>query len=158
MTVKVVALDPRSQQPLVLLVESEGTRLLPIVVGVAEAMAINAELEGEHFPRPLTHDLIKRLLEVTGAQVEKAVVSDLRESVFYATLFLDQGGTKLEVDARPSDAIAIALRVKCPIFAEERVLDEAAIPMGRVKFEGEEDELDAQFRAIIESLEEPPGE
>ncbi|NUM69823.1 MAG: bifunctional nuclease family protein [Ignavibacteriaceae bacterium] len=106
-----------------ILKEVYGNRKLPIVIGQFEAQAIALELQGEKPSRPLTHDLIKTIIENLGATVEEIVITELRDSTYYAKIVLEQSALTNEVDARPSDAIAIALRTQSPIFVSERVFD-----------------------------------
>jgi hypothetical protein len=125
MKVRGLALDPVSNMPIVILRDDEEKRSLPIWVGIFEANAIALELEKVSPPRPMTHDLIKSLLEAVEAKVEKIVVNDLRENTFFAVIHLRLGEEELSVDSRPSDAIALALRVGAPIFVEEDVVKRA---------------------------------
>lgn len=110
-------------QYVVVLEDLEKTRLVPIWIGVNEGNAIALEMQGEKFPRPLTHDLIVNLLEALGAKIEKVVISDLKESSYYALINIECQGKKLSLDARPSDSLALAVRVRCPIFIDEKVLN-----------------------------------
>jgi bifunctional DNase/RNase len=125
MKVRGLALDPLSQMPIIILRDEEDKRSLPIWVGVFEANAIALELEKISPPRPMTHDLIKNILESLDAQVTKIVVSDLKENTFFAVIHLRIGGNELTVDSRPSDAIALALRVSAPIYVDEDVVRKA---------------------------------
>jgi uncharacterized protein len=125
MKVKGLALDPLSNMPMIILRDEAEKRSLPIWVGLFEANAIALELEKISTPRPMTHDLIKNILESLDARVQKVVVNDLRENTFYAVLYLRLGNADITVDSRPSDAIALALRVGAPIFVEEDVVDKA---------------------------------
>src|SRR5215470_17077787 len=125
MKVKGLALDPLSNMPIIILRDDEEKRSLPIWVGLFEANAIALELEKISTARPLTHDLIKNLLEAVGARVAKVVVNDLRENTFYAVIHLRLGSNEVTVDSRPSDAIALALRVDAPIYVAEEVLGKA---------------------------------
>ena len=125
MKVKQLALDPLSNMPMIILRDEEEKRSLPIWVGLPEANAIALELEKISTARPMTHDLIRNILEAVGARVAKVVVNDLKENTFYAVIHLRLGSTDLTVDSRPSDAIALALRVDAPIFVEEEVLTKA---------------------------------
>jgi bifunctional DNase/RNase len=125
MKVRGLALDPLSQMPIIILRDEEDKRSLPIWVGVFEANAIALELEKISPPRPMTHDLIKNILESVDAQVAKIVVSDLRENTFFAVIHLRIGTTEVTVDSRPSDAIALALRVSAPIYVDEEVVRKA---------------------------------
>jgi len=122
-----VTLDTSTNRFVVILRDDIHGRWLPIVVGSTEAQAIALQLEKISPPRPLTHDLIKNLLDSIKAFVTRIVVSDLRENTYYAAISLKMNGTNREVDARPSDAIALALRVQAPIFVEENVMKRAAV-------------------------------
>src|SRR5262245_13700225 len=137
MKVKQLALDPLSNMPMIVLRDEEEKRSLPIWVGLPEANAIALELEKIPTARPMTHDLIKNILESVGARVAKVAVSDLRENTFYAVIHLRLGTTELTVDSRPSDAIALALRVDAPIFVKEDVLTKAESVEVRVAKEPE---------------------
>jgi hypothetical protein len=125
MKVRGLALDPLSNMPIIILRDEEDKRTLPIWVGVFEANAIALELEKIATPRPMTHDLIKNILETIDARVLRVVVTDLKENTFYAVLHLELGGVEYTVDSRPSDAIALALRVAAPIYVEEEVVRKA---------------------------------
>jgi uncharacterized protein len=125
MKVRGLALDPLSNLPIIILRDEEEKRSLPIWIGIYEANAIALELEKIETPRPLTHDLIKNILETIEARVTKVVVTDLKENTFYAVLHLQVGGTEYTVDSRPSDAIALALRVGAPIYVDEEVVRKA---------------------------------
>ena len=125
MKVRGLALDPLSNLPIIILRDDEEKRSLPIWIGIYEANAIALELEKIETPRPMTHDLIKNILETIEARVTKVVVTDLKENTFYAVLHLQVGGTEYTVDSRPSDAIALALRVAAPIYVDEDVVRKA---------------------------------
>jgi bifunctional DNase/RNase len=125
MKVGELTLDPLSNMALVILRDLEGNRALPIWVGLTEANAIALEIERVPTPRPMTHDLIKNILEGINASVVRIVVNDLKDSTFYATIFLSLQGKEYCIDARPSDAIAIALRVKAPIYVALDVVERA---------------------------------
>ena len=125
MKVRGLALDPVSNMPIIILRDEEEKRSLPIWVGIFEANAIALELEKIATPRPMTHDLIKSILETIDAQVVKVVVTDLRENTFFALLHLRFQGVEYTVDSRPSDAIALALRAAAPIYVEEEVFPKA---------------------------------
>jgi len=125
MKVRGLALDPLSNMPIIILRDEEEKRSLPIWVGIFEANAIALELEKITTPRPMTHDLIKSILETLEARVLKVVVNDLRDNTFFAAIHLQLGDSELTVDSRPSDAIALALRVGAPIFVEEEVVRRA---------------------------------
>lgn len=119
--VSVVCLFPLPQY-VVVLEDVDKTRLVPIWIGMNEGNAIALELQGEKFPRPLTHDLIVNLLGSLNAAVEKVVVSDLKDNSYYAVIHVKANGKNLAIDARPSDSLAIAVRIHCPIFIDEKVL------------------------------------
>lgn len=125
MTIKGLMIDPITNMPIVILKDREGERVLPIWVGVFEANAIALQIENISTPRPMTHDLLKNILLEIEAEVEKIVVCELRENTFYAMIYLDRGGQIIAIDARPSDAIALALRTKSPIYVEEAVVESA---------------------------------
>ena len=125
MKVRGLALDPLSNMPIIILKDEEDKRSLPIWVGIFEANAIALELEKIATPRPMTHDLIKTILETVQAQVTKVVITDLKENTFYAVLHLQIGEREYTVDSRPSDAIALALRVAAPIYVDEDVVSKA---------------------------------
>jgi len=125
MKVRGLALDPLSNMPIIILRDEEEKHSLPIWVGIFEANAIALELEKITTPRPMTHDLIKNVLEALDARVLKVVVNDLRDNTFFAAIHLQLGESELTVDSRPSDAIALALRVAAPIFVEEEVVRKA---------------------------------
>ncbi len=122
MTIRGLMLDPVTQMPIVILKDVAGDAVLPIWVGVYEANAIALEMEKVATPRPMTHDLIKNVLTGLETQVHKVVVTELREDTFYAVIWLERSGEVVSVDSRPSDALALALRVDCPIFVDEIVL------------------------------------
>jgi uncharacterized protein len=125
MKVRGLALDPVSNMPIIILRDEEDKRSLPIWVGIFEANAIALELEKIATPRPMTHDLIKNILETIEARVLKVVVTDLKENTFFAVLHLQVGDAEFTVDSRPSDAIALALRVAAPIYVDEEVVRKA---------------------------------
>jgi uncharacterized protein len=120
--IKTLMLDPNSQLPVVVLETLTDKQLLPIWIDVPEARAIALELEHVTTPRPLTHDLIRNILQGLGATVQRVLISDLRSNTYFAVVFLGFKGQELQIDARPSDAIAVALRMKAPIYASAQVL------------------------------------
>lgn len=122
MTIRGLLMDPVTQMPIVVLKDVAGDTVLPIWVGVYEANAIALEMEKVSTPRPMTHDLIKNVLTGLETQVHKVVVTELREDTFYAVIWLERGGEVISIDSRPSDALALALRVDCPIFVDDLVL------------------------------------
>ena len=121
MKIRGLMLDPVTNTPIVILKDS-GDTVLPIWVGVYEANAIALEIEKVSTPRPMTHDLIKNVLAGLDAHVHKVVVTELKEDTFYAVIWMEREGRIISVDSRPSDALALALRVDCPIFVEDEVL------------------------------------
>ena len=125
MKVRGLALDPVSNMPIIILRDEEEKRSLPIWVGIFEANAIALELEKIATPRPMTHDLIKNIVESVEAKIEKIVVTDLRENTFFALIHLRLGEEEITVDSRPSDAIALALRAGAPIFVDDDVVRRA---------------------------------
>jgi bifunctional DNase/RNase len=122
MKIRGLLMDPVTNMPIVVLKDVNGTAILPIWVGIYEANAIALEIEKVATPRPMTHDLIRNLLFGLEAGVKKVVVSDLKEDTFYAVIWLERNGELISVDSRPSDALAIALRLDCPIYVAETVL------------------------------------
>jgi bifunctional DNase/RNase len=125
MTIKGLMVDPITNMPIIILRDSDGQRVLPIWVGVFEANAIALQIENVSTPRPMTHDLLKNVIQDLKADIQKIVVSDLKENTFYALIYLSVNGEAVAIDARPSDAIALALRARAPIFVEDRVIDHA---------------------------------
>jgi len=147
-----VSFDLVGKQPIVLLKTAEGNKFLPIWIGHPEAAAILMKLQSQAPPRPMTHDLLSDMLEQLGAQVLRITVTELRENTFYAQITVQQDGTEIEVDSRPSDAIALAIRAEAPIFAADRVIEESAI-----EFEGEdvdEERLEAEVQKFKHFLDE----
>ncbi len=122
MKIRGLMMDPVTNMPIVILKDVGGSNILPIWVGVYEANAIALEIEKVSTQRPMTHDLIKTLLHGLETGVQKVVVNELRDDVFYAVIWLERDGSLISVDSRPSDALAIALRLDCPIYVEEAVL------------------------------------
>ena len=125
MTIKGLMIDPITNMPIVILKDKEGDRVLPIWVGIFEANAIALQIENIATPRPMTHDLLRNVLSDLDASVEKIVVSELRDNTFYAMIYINRNKGIIAVDSRPSDAIALALRTKSPIFVEESVVESA---------------------------------
>jgi bifunctional DNase/RNase len=125
MTIRGLMVDPITNMPIIILRDKDGQRVLPIWVGVYEANAIALQMENVTTPRPMTHDLLKNVIQDLRATIDKIVVSDLKENTFYALIHLTVDGEGMAIDARPSDAIALALRARAPIFVEDRVIDNA---------------------------------
>jgi bifunctional DNase/RNase len=122
MKIRGLMMDPVTHMPIVLLKESDSETLLPIWVGVYEANAIALEIEKVSTPRPMTHDLLKNLLIGLETTVRKVVVTELKDDTFYAVIWLERGGEIISIDSRPSDALALALRMDCPIYVDDEVL------------------------------------
>lgn len=123
-----ILIDEKRADQLIMLKEKEGQRMLPIVIGIAEASSIRLKLSGFTPPRPLTHDLLKSLIESFGATLEKIIIDNLENNTFFAKLhFKSVEGKDVVVDARPSDSIALAVRSDCPIFVEEEVLEKGQL-------------------------------
>ena len=145
-----VSFDIVGKQPIVLLKTAEGNKFLPIWIGHPEAAAILMKLQGASTPRPMTHDLVTSMLGELDAQVVRITVTELRENTFHASITIQQNGTEIEVDSRPSDAIALAVRAEAPIYADDRVIEESAI-----EFEGEEvneEEIVDEFRRFLDHV------
>ena len=145
-----VSFDIVGKQPIVLLKTVDGNKFLPIWIGHPEAAAILMKLQGATTPRPMTHDLVTDMLAQLEAQVIRITVTELRDSTFYASITIQQNGSEIEIDSRPSDAIALAVRAEAPIFADERVIEESAI-----EFEGEEvneEEIVDEFRKFLDHV------
>ncbi|MBV8246293.1 MAG: bifunctional nuclease family protein [Candidatus Eremiobacteraeota bacterium] len=151
MKVDKLGIDLLTHDPVVILKDVEGKRFLPILIGPFEATSIALALEGAPVPRPLSHDLMKTLLEALDARLEQIVIHDIRESTFFAKLIVRTNGELQEIDARPSDGIALALRMQAPIFVSDKiVLEETVSDKGT-------DEADVQrFKKFIEDLK--PGD
>src|SRR5712691_11514227 len=122
MKIRGLMMDPVTNMPIVVLKDANGSAVLPIWVGVYEANAIALEIEKVQTPRPMTHDLLKNVLFGLNVHVQKVVVNDLREDTFYAVIWVERDGERMSIDSRPSPALALALRVDCPIFVEDIVL------------------------------------
>jgi hypothetical protein len=147
-----VSFDLVGKQPIVLLKTADGNKFLPIWIGHPEAAAILMKLQSQAPPRPMTHDLVTDMLQQLGAQVTRIAVTELRENTFYAQITVQLDGTEIEIDSRPSDAIALAIRADAPIFAAESVIEESAI-----EFEGEEvseEEIEAKVTEFKRFLDE----
>jgi len=150
MTIKGLMVDPVTNTPIVILRDKDGQRVLPIWVGIFEANAIALQIENIATPRPMTHDLLRNVIRDLNAEVQKIVVCDLQENTFYALIYLALGrnGDTVAIDARPSDAIALALRTRAPIFVEDTVIDHAKT----VDFTTEKNDAD-RLHKWLESLD-----
>ena len=145
-----VSFDMVGKQPIVLLKTADGNKFLPIWIGHPEAAAILMKLQGAATPRPMTHDLFTEILGQLEARVVRIAVTELRENTFYALITVAVDGTELEIDSRPSDAIALAVRAGAPIFAAEAVIEESAI-----EFEHEdvnEEEVVEEFKKFLDEV------
>ena len=149
MKVRGIAVDPNLKTPSVILTDEEEKRYLPIWIGVAEATAIFIQLNDQVLPRPMTHDLLKNIISALRAKVVKIIVNDIDKNTFFAkvVLELNESGERFEVDARPSDAIALALRTHSPIFVAEKVVINATI-VDKEKYKEEMSE----FKKFLENL------
>lgn len=126
--VRALLLDPTTKTPVLLLKDRHSSKAMPIWIGEQEAMSIAIELQGQRFPRPLSHDLMKEILNTLGGNLERAVITSVKDSTYYASLVVrDAAGTTRDIDARPSDAVALALRTRAPIYIEEAVFEKSAI-------------------------------
>lgn len=130
-----VRIELPTNQPLILLKEKGGERVLPIWIGVSEAVAIALKLQDVKTARPMTHDLLKDILETMDVKAEKVVIDDIVDGTFYATLTLIDTKNHYEISSRPSDAIALAVRTATPVFVEDKVLDEASIVLESIEEE-----------------------
>src|SRR3954453_21572024 len=145
-----VSFDLGGKQRMVLLKTAAGNKFLPFWVGPPEAAAILMKLQGASTPRPMTHDLVTDMLGQLDAQVVRITVTELKENTFYASITVQQDGSEIEIDSRPSDAIALAVRAEAPIFAADDVIEESAI-----EFEGEEvneEEIVSEFKQFLEHV------
>lgn len=147
MQVHGVNLDVMTNQPVVILKDSEAKRFLPIWIGQFEATSILMELQGVKSTRPLTHDLLRSVCDALSMRIVKVVINDIQDGTFFARIFMENGKSKYDLDARPSDAIALAVRVKAPIFAVDSVVDKASV----MSEDGEEDEVE-RFKEFIETV------
>ena len=149
-----LGLDRATNTPVVILQEHEGERVLPIWIGPAEANAIAMELAGMKFSRPLTHDLLKQVIVGLGADLRKVIITQVKDNTYYAELHIYRGDAVIQIDARPSDSIAVALRLKAPIFTSEELLDVTSIDMGDQTPEQGPQPLDPdQLKSYLQGLD-----
>lgn len=148
MKIKGLMIDPVSNMPIIILKNPSGKTVLPIWVGIFEANAIAMQLEEVVSPRPMTHDLLKNVIEGLAAHVEQVVITDLKDNTFFAAIHILRDGERFTIDARPSDAMALALRTSAPIFVERQVLDKSE----RSGEEGESDQTE-RLRRWLESVD-----
>jgi len=147
MKINRLMMDPVTNMPIVILKDSESDTVLPIWVGVFEANAIALEIEKVATPRPMTHDLIKNVLTGLEAAVHKVVVTELKDDTFYAVIWLEREGQVISIDSRPSDALALALRVDCPIFVDDEVLKNSKLAANLSA-----KSTDEELRKMLESM------
>ena len=148
MKVKGLMIDPVSNMPIIILKNPDGKTVLPIWVGIFEANAIAMQLEEVVSPRPMTHDLLKNVIEGLQASVDQIVITDLKDNTFFAVIHLQRNGERFSIDARPSDAMALALRTSAPIFVEPQVLDKSE----GTGAEGESDQTE-RLRRWLETVD-----
>jgi len=153
MYVHAITLDPDSNSPILILKETAGERTLPIWIGLLEATAIATEMEKIEFARPMTHDLTVNLMKAMGVEIIKVEVSDLKENTYYALVTLKQGDHMVTVDARPSDAVAIALRANAEILVSDSVLQKSHPPRPKAAADGESSEEKKRWAEILEELD-----
>ena len=145
-----VSFDMVGKQPIVLLKTLEGNRYLPIWIGHPEAAAILMKMQGAPTPRPMTHDLVTEMLGELNATVAKISVTELRDNTFFAIITLQVNGSEVEIDSRPSDALALAVRTDAPIFVSDQVIEDSAIEFGGEP--EEQDEIVDEFRKFLEDV------
>jgi bifunctional DNase/RNase len=152
MIISVLAVDSQTKSPIVILKEADGERSLPIWIGMLEAHAIASEMEGIKLLRPMTHDLLKNILELVDVKVNKVEINDLRDNTYYAVIHITHEGKEIAIDARPSDALALSLRTNAPIFASEEIIDQSA----RIEITEEsadKSEQQKKWQKILEKLD-----
>jgi bifunctional DNase/RNase len=147
MKIRGLMMDPVTNAPIVVLKDVHGNSVLPIWVGVFEANAIALEIEKVQTPRPMTHDLLRNVFLGLEVRVDKVVVSDLKDDTFYAVIWIERDGQLVMIDARPSDALALALRMDCPIFVEDQVLKNSKVTTAIA-----ERTTNDQLKSYLESL------
>jgi len=149
-----LGLDRTTNTPVVILQEKEGERVLPIWIGPAEASAIAMELAGVKFSRPLTHDLLKQVIVGLGADLRKVIITQVKDNTYYAEMHIYRGDAVIQIDARPSDSIAVALRLRAPIFTSENLLELTSIDTGEGQSEGGPQALDPDsLKTYLQNLD-----
>ncbi|MBM3666882.1 MAG: bifunctional nuclease family protein [Actinobacteria bacterium] len=151
MSIYGVSFDMVGKQPIVLLKTEEGNKFLPIWIGHPEAAAILMKLQGASTPRPMTHDLLSEVLDQMEAKCERVSVTELRDNTFYASITISMNGSELEIDSRPSDALALAVRTSAPIFAADEVIEESAIEFEDGAPEDQEEVVD-KFKEFLDNV------
>lgn len=149
MVVSGLTVDPLTNSPIVILKEADGERTLPIWIGLLEATAIASEMEGIKFSRPMTHDLLKSIMDMIDVEVNKVEVCDLKNNTYYALIHMTHGGKDISIDARPSDALALSLRMDAPIFVAEEVISKSK----QIDLTSEPDDTSEQGKKWQEILE-----
>ena len=149
MVISALTVDPVTNSPIVILKEIDGDMSLPIWIGLLEATAIASELEGIKFSRPMTHDLLNSMLKMVDVKISKIEVCDLKNNTYYATIYFKHGDKELSIDARPSDAIALSLRVKAPIFVADEVIENSS----QIDFKAEPEDKSPKGKKWQEILE-----
>jgi len=153
MVIAGIALDPVTKMPIIILKDLNGENALPIWIGIAEASAIATQLEKIDLARPMTHDLLKNILQAMETRVERVEVTSLQDNTFFANIYLHFGETVFTIDSRPSDAIALALRTESPIFVSEEVLEQAKnIDLQKMEEESSSQEDKDKWKEILENL------
>ncbi len=152
MEVAGVTVDPTTKAPILILRDEEQGRTVPIWIGIFEATSILSRLEGVTPPRPMTHDLLKNVIESLGGHLEKVIIHDLRNNTYIAKLVIEFGERLVEVDSRPSDAIALALRMNSPVYMEEEIIEKSKVVVEKSESEEEESEDRERWRKILESM------
>jgi bifunctional DNase/RNase len=145
-----LTIDPSSGQPVVFLTDPQEERALPIWIGPCEANAMNQEMEGTKPPRPQTHDLLERVIQKMKGKIQKVIVTHAQDGVYYATLVLEREGTAVEIDARPSDSLVLALKSKAPVWVGKKMFQEASVPLKEAK--GVEDQYGLTAQDLTPSL------
>ena len=153
-TIDSIRVSLMSQHRVVILKDPDSDRYLPIWIGACEADAITIELQGVEVARPFTHDLLKSVINKLGGKIKSILINDLNNKVFYAQIILDVGGRRMEIDSRPSDALALAVRAKVPIYVNETVMNKAAITPEEDLSEGSSDDKlkSSPFKDLIDGL------
>ena len=149
MVISGLTVDPLTNSPIVILKEEKGEKTLPIWIGLLEATAIASELEGIQFSRPMTHDLLKNIIELIDVKVNKIEVCDLKNNTYYALIHMEHKGKEMTIDARPSDALALSLRMKAPIFVAEEVIQQSQ----KIDLQAEPEDKSEQGKKWQEILE-----
>jgi len=149
MVISKLTLDSSTKNPIVILKEADGERSLPIWIGLLEANAIASELEGIKFSRPMTHDLLKNMMDMLGVEVKSVEVSDLKNDTYFASIRIIHNGREISIDARPSDALALSLRYGIPIFASEEVIRKSM----QIDLKGEPEDTSDQGKKWLKILE-----